>query len=570
MQLREINIQNFRGIASLCWRPTSPLTCIIGPGDSGKSTLLDAIEAVLSSRWSQFSDVDFPAGDLTKTIQISATVGHLPSEALRESRFGFHLRGWSPSGGVNDEPQEDDEPVVTVRLTVDASLDPVWELVTERNEPRALSQRDRSLFGVVRLGGDAERHLTWGQGSALSRLSAEREQASAVLTQAYRQAKDHICLGGLPALDGVAETVRGEARKLGAYTGKVFTAGLDTQRTVMTLGSLGIHDDGVPLRLSGLGTRRLAALAVQKMSIPNGAIILIDEVEHGLEPHRIRRALKVLRETLGIGDPSKVGQVFLTTHATTSIVELACDQLAICRRNNGSSELRTPSTTLQALVRRAPEAFLSRKVLVCEGKTEVGLLRGLRDYWLVRNDGEPLETLGVIFADGNGGAAVPTAQSFASLGYNTSLLRDSDVPLTEKQSKSLQSLGVTVFEWDGSCSLEQRLFLDLSTEGVCKALELAFSLRGESAVLDAIRTELGSLQGGGSSISEWVLPAWIVPGRSELDVRKAIGKVANEQEWYKYIDPAEKLGLILASDLVGGVKSSIASTLELVEAWTHG
>ncbi|MFT7684292.1 MAG: putative ATP-dependent endonuclease of OLD family [Moritella dasanensis] len=42
--IRQILIRNFRGIESLNWTPHPGLNCLIGPGDSGKSTILDAID----------------------------------------------------------------------------------------------------------------------------------------------------------------------------------------------------------------------------------------------------------------------------------------------------------------------------------------------------------------------------------------------------------------------------------------------------------------------------------------------------------------------------------------------
>lgn len=219
MQIRELKIRNFRGIKSLDWRPSSSLVCIVGPGDAGKSTILDAIEATLSSRWLQLTDADFPGCDTSKTIEVVVTVGELPQDALCDGRMGLHLRGWSAAGELHDEPEDDEEPVVSVRLTVDASLEPVWELVTERNNPKTLSGRDRKLFGVVRLGGDAERHLTWGQGSALARLSAEKGKASPVLADAYRKARELVAEGSIAGLNDVAGEVHEAAVGLGAFSG---------------------------------------------------------------------------------------------------------------------------------------------------------------------------------------------------------------------------------------------------------------------------------------------------------------------------------------------------------------
>jgi len=50
--------------------------CLIGPGDSTKSTILDAIDFALSSRWKiDFDDSDFFNGDTSQETLITVTVG---------------------------------------------------------------------------------------------------------------------------------------------------------------------------------------------------------------------------------------------------------------------------------------------------------------------------------------------------------------------------------------------------------------------------------------------------------------------------------------------------------------
>jgi predicted ATP-dependent endonuclease of OLD family len=44
MQIRNLQVKNFRGIKEFNWTIDSPVICLIGPGDSTKTTILDAIE----------------------------------------------------------------------------------------------------------------------------------------------------------------------------------------------------------------------------------------------------------------------------------------------------------------------------------------------------------------------------------------------------------------------------------------------------------------------------------------------------------------------------------------------
>lgn len=80
-QVRHIHVKNFRVIKDLEWLPKPGLNCLIGPGDSGKSTVLDAIDLALGARRSYpFTDADFFNLDTTNPIEIWVTLGALSDE----------------------------------------------------------------------------------------------------------------------------------------------------------------------------------------------------------------------------------------------------------------------------------------------------------------------------------------------------------------------------------------------------------------------------------------------------------------------------------------------------------
>src|SRR3546814_19453290 len=110
MQIRQLKIANFRGISALDWTPDSSFCCLIGSGDSGKSTLLDAAEAALSSRWFSFTEPDFLACDTSHPIVIAATVGELSKSLTSDKRTGLHLRGWPCVGPPPQEPEKYTKP----------------------------------------------------------------------------------------------------------------------------------------------------------------------------------------------------------------------------------------------------------------------------------------------------------------------------------------------------------------------------------------------------------------------------------------------------------------------------
>jgi putative ATP-dependent endonuclease of OLD family len=106
MRIAYLEIENFRGIKSLEWAPSPGMNCLIGPGDSTKTTILDAIELCLNPRSYTFADdCDFFDLDIDTEVRIVVTFVDLPSEFKAEDRYGLHLRGWNRERKiVEDEP----------------------------------------------------------------------------------------------------------------------------------------------------------------------------------------------------------------------------------------------------------------------------------------------------------------------------------------------------------------------------------------------------------------------------------------------------------------------------------
>ena len=56
MRILQIEILNFRGIREMTWAPGPGVNCLIGPGDSTKTSILDALELCLNPRVSFVAD----------------------------------------------------------------------------------------------------------------------------------------------------------------------------------------------------------------------------------------------------------------------------------------------------------------------------------------------------------------------------------------------------------------------------------------------------------------------------------------------------------------------------------
>ena len=313
--------------------------------------------------------------------------------------------------------------------------------------------------------------------------------------------------------------------------------------------------------MNRMAPRRLVALALQWMAVKEGAILLVDEVEHALEPHRLRHLLRVLREAPGEGR----GQVLLTTHSSVAIEELSADELLCVRSENGITTIKRVSSDLQALVRDEPEAFLARRVLVCEGKTELGLCRGLMSFWAEMHEGLPFAHTGTALAVGQGSLSPKRALQLARLDYKTALFADSDKPL-DPDPAALGRNGVTVIQWSGNVATEERVALDLPWSSLQGFLDALIEVRGEESALSAV----GSALLGGRAPAGASLDSWRDQGLGEEDIRRALGQAAKHTKALKRVELGEQLASVVGPVLPTIAESDLAAKLAQVAAWCYG
>jgi hypothetical protein len=557
MQVKQLTVRRFRGIRHLRWSPRSPIACLVGPGDSTKTTILDALELALSPRWTvPVTDADFHLGNTSQPILIEVTVADLPPSLLSEDKYGMYLRGWTGESKLRDEPEDEDESVLTIRFTVDDSLEPAW-LVVNKREPdgRHIRARDREALGLARLGNDIDRHLAWMRGSALSRSTDGLEEIGKVVAAAQREARRAVAGADLTKLKTTARKARRAATRLGVRAVGDFHPALDSHLGMGGAGQLSLHEDEIPLRAAGLGTKRLSALALQLLAVKEGAILLVDEVEHGLEPHRLRHLLQVLRN-------GSDGQVFMTTHAPVPVAELPAEALYVVRCDKGLTRVRHVSAELQSLVRKEPAALLARRVLVCEGRTELGLCRGLSGPW-GDSRGRPVAHTGTALADGGGSEAPGIAQRLACLGYDTAVLADSDKPL-KPDVATLEESGVEVIQWGEGMSTEERIASDVPLAALQECVDYAIDTHGKASIIDAINARLPSTDGlMGDDIATWAKQL------GEREVRSAIGRAAKKKGWFKQVDRAETVGAIVARVLPGIRRTDLAKKLGRLAEWIY-
>ena len=528
MKIRKIVVNNFRGVKALDWNvPAADIFCLIGKGDSSKSTILEAIRYVFHPQWNlALSDSDFYQCEIADPITIEITIGSLAADFSALNKYGLYLRGWDAAAQkLFDEPDDHLESVLTARLTVEKDLEPKWAVVCDRNPDGVpFKQADRNKVGVGLIGVFSERELSWANGTALAKLTAA-QSLSELLANASRTARSSLDIDRAVTLtnfDTAATKSQEIAKLLGVPVLDAYKAHLDLASINLKVGGLSLHDGEIPLRQLGLGSRRMLQCGIQKAGLEEGHITLFDELEFGLEPHRITRLIKHIKEDMR-------GQYFLTTHSPMVLRELTVQDLHIVHSKGGvvtivsAAEKGLEEHKVQGKIRSSAEAFLAKKVVVCEGATEVGFLRGFDDHQL--EDGkDPLSYHGVALLDAKGASNVKgIAIAFKKLGYDVSVLADGDA---EKQfsiadAAGLLAMGIPTCVWSDKLSLEERAFVDLPWAYVLASLTLA-QVELLYPVYDQVRSQFQEVLD--PDIRNW-------PDGPKL--RTAIGAAAKSAGWFK-------------------------------------
>ena len=542
-RIRHVSITNFRCLKSFSWHPSPGFNCLIGAGDAGKSTVLDAIDLCLGARRStQFSDADFHDLNVLEPIAIAVTVGELEESMKQFEAFGVFLRGYRlKDSSIEDEPDEG-EHALTILLTVTGDLEPAWTLYSDRaaaqNQTRVLSWSDRIRLAPTWIGDYASHHLSWRKGSVLNRLSDERADLTATLAKVAREARSAFGDSAGKQLTETLGIVSKTATELGVATGTA-KALLGADAVSFVAGTVSLHSEaGVPLSSLGLGSARLLVAGLQR-SAATTSTVLIDELEHGLEPHRIIRLI----DRLGAKEDPAPLQVFATTHSPAALRELSGDQLFILRDSGDLHECARVGTAdaLQGAIRTHPEAFLASSVVICEGATEVGLLRGL-DRWYSDRGSIPLTARGVVLVDGGGVTRlVGRAEALRSLGFRTMIFRDDDKqPDPEAELQYLNAGGATT-KWRDGYAFEDELFASVSNGCAVALLEHALELHGEAPIDEHIK-----------SASNGALQLRDCRGICDPAQRGVLGRAARSGDgWFKTVGRMETVATeILGPNLV--------------------
>ena len=453
--IRLLHIQRFRGIEKLIWRPGKGVNILLGGGDVCKTTVLEAIALLLNpTNASTLSDADYWQRKYEDGFIIGAVMALPLSCGIAEQRKSSWPWDWNGKKPVipNMDANEGlvNDPVYCLRVCGTPDFELQHEILQPDDAADHLPVSVRRKIGLVRLSGDDrnDRDLRLIQGSALERLLSDKTLRSRLGNKlAETDVKGELKEEAKDALSELDKRFSERALPHDLSLGLVGGPGFSLNALI---GLTAVKGDAVlPLASWGAGTRRLAALEVAAAHTGDHPIMVVDEIERGLESYRQR----VLMEEL-IAGPS---QVFVTTHSAPAVS--AADGADLWYVDVGGAVGSLPETT-KPQQRRDPETFLSRLAIIAEGMTEVGFVTTL----INRSLGEDMRRHGIWVTNGNSNTeALTVLRDLAYSGLKVGGFADSEGTDNKPWAEVKEKLGDLLMRWQTGC-MESNLIPHVADE----------------------------------------------------------------------------------------------------------
>ena len=430
--------------------------CLLGGGDTGKTTILEAIALLLSpTNATVISDTDFWDREMEPGFCIEGVMS-LPDASLinHQAKQAWPWE-WNGTEAVKPKAEEEltagaAEEVYLLRVRGTAEFDLVYEIIQPDGNADHLPVAVRRRIGLVRLSGDDrnDRDLRLLQGSALDRLLSDKALRSRLGQKlAGTDVETELKAEAKEALSKLDTSFQEQALPTGLGLGLTGGQGFSVNAMI---GLLATKDKvKLPLAAWGAGTRRLAALEIAAANQGENPITVVDEVERGLEPYRQRGLMADLQDSKS--------QVFATTH---SVAVIGASSKASLWYVDAKGCIGRLPKTVAPLQRRDPETFLARLAVIAEGVTEVGFVRAL----LARALDSDLLDHGLWITDGGGNyQTLQLLEDLLKSGLAFAGFADDEGDNPNKWQAVKKQIGPLLFRWPTGC-LEENIIKLVTNE----------------------------------------------------------------------------------------------------------
>lgn len=458
MRVIRLKIADFRGIKH-CEIIFQGHTVLVGDNNTGKSTILEALDLVLGperlSGYSVIDEHDFYAGqyigDAENPISIRVELVIIDLSEEQQRHFRYHLEWWDENENSLIEgppPESTDEAGVVPALRLgfkgyynaedDDFAGETFFLspLKEDGTYDSFGKRDKRLCGFLflRTLRTGSRALSLERGSLLDIILKLRELRPQMWEDILNQLRqisvaDNPDLGITEILTSVQDAVRSFVPSEWAENPHMRVSDLTRAhlRRVLTvfMGTGAIRDDGIeyaaPFQHQGTGTINTLVLALLSMiaELKQNVIFAMEEPEIAIPPHTQKRIIN--RVT------SKSAQAIFTSHSPYVLEEFKPSQIMVIKREGGKltgvpaeyPPTVKPKKYRDEFRRRFCEALLARRVLITEGRTEYDSfpVAARRLHELHPDQFKSLEAMGIAVINAEGDSQVgPLGTFYRALG----------------------------------------------------------------------------------------------------------------------------------------------------------
>lgn len=389
MYLKSIKIKNFRKIKDTICSFNPGLNLIVGPNDSGKTAVIDAVRFVLKQivdDYSRLSIEDF--NNEKKDIELE--VRYLFDDCKNEKELTLQAAIFAEYLSFT----EDNKPELRIWYSVKSNENdirfPQFRVGPTKEVSVDMDVRCRENLKVVYLRPlrDAEQDLKSRKGSRISKILQQHNDIInnqgelKHFLQSFKESTESFFGSGngggiqkeidrlLKAFDEQGELAPKDI-KIGP------TENLDS--CLKVLEKLSLYYDRLPL--PGLGTHNMIYIAAELLHLGTQNVpklLLVEEIEAHLHPQRQLKIIKALEKE----SVDKGIQMILTTHSSNLASVVLLERLCVFHEgvfyslDKGKTHLANGNYSYLARLLDVTKAnlFFSRGIILVEGVTELLLL----------------------------------------------------------------------------------------------------------------------------------------------------------------------------------------------------
>lgn len=465
MLLNKLIIKNYKGIKYCEINFLSNLNILVGAGNATKTTILDAIKLLFcSTNYYNLNPQDFYNNDCNNNIEIIGVFSGFPEDFLSEKLFAYC---------VLDEYK--DTPHLMAQFICNSNFECDWFII-KNDEKKHFSQSQRKKCNVFMVDEHISNNFNYGKSSLINKYLTDNESFQKEIKLSLYSNQLHIEGTNLEYLHSQIKSL---AQEYSIKLDDKLSSKLDINNLPTSTNILGLAENEIMISSRGKSDKKLLSLAMSIDLIKNFGVTLIDEPENSLEPYKVRF---IARKINDLCNKNKDLQIIVTTHSPYFVYQSEVEYIKIVRNIDGIISIQNiPDDLKRVVYQKAAEALFAKKIICCEGKTELGFINKINEFR--RSNHKEFELYGACIVDLEGDRVIKSAIDLCNLGYDVSLIMDSDV---KNQNADKSKFNGFLIDCTVKKDFEYDFFISLSKEQLVEFLENLFDGNNKNQFLGEV------------------------------------------------------------------------------------